>query len=60
MATATDHDLDVQTLVRAELMWTPDIDTAAIGVEVKDGAVTLSGVVDTLAEKIAAEKAAFG
>jgi osmotically-inducible protein OsmY len=59
MATATDHDLDVQTLVRAELIWTPDIDAAAIGVEVKDGAVTLSGAVDTLAEKLAAEKAAF-
>lgn len=58
MTIATDHDLDVQTLVRDELEWTPDVDAAGIGVAVEDGAVTLSGEVDTYAERIAARHAA--
>jgi len=59
MPIATDHDLDVQTSVREELGWTPDVDSAGIGVSVENGAVTLSGEVDTHAEKVAAERAAL-
>ncbi|MCK2037221.1 BON domain-containing protein [Microbacterium sp. SSW1-49] len=59
MTIATDRDLDVQTLVTDELEWTPDVDSAGIGVAVEDGAVTLSGEVDTYAERLAAKRAAF-
>jgi osmotically-inducible protein OsmY len=42
-----------------ELEWEPSIDNAeAIGVAVQDGVVTLSGVVTSYAEKLAAERAA--
>jgi osmotically-inducible protein OsmY len=40
-----------------ELAWDPAVDSAAIGVTVSDGVVTLNGHVKTLAEKLAAEKA---
>jgi osmotically-inducible protein OsmY len=59
MTIATDHDLDVQTLVRTELEWTPDVDAAGIGIAVEDGAVTLSGEVDNYAEQLAAKRAAL-
>lgn len=54
-----DHDLEVQSLVRDELGWTPDVDAADIGVSVVDGAVTLSGTVSTYPQKVAAKKAAL-
>lgn len=41
-----------------EIDWEPSIDATKIGVTVKDGIVTLSGNVNTFAEKITAEKAA--
>lgn len=58
MTIATDSDLDVQTLVDDELEWTPDVDAAGIGVAVADGTVTLSGEVDSYAERLAAKRAA--
>lgn len=58
MALATDSDLDVQLLVIDELEWTPDVDAAGIGVAVEEGTVTLSGEVDTYAERLAAKRAA--
>lgn len=59
MSMAADTDLDVQTLVYDELEWTPEVDAAGIGVAVDDGAVTLSGEVDSLSERLAANRAAF-
>ena len=51
-------DLQLQQDVLAELDWNPAIDAANIGVEVKDGIVTLSGHVNSFAEKWDAERAA--
>jgi osmotically-inducible protein OsmY len=48
----------LQAQVMDELVWTPNVDTAHIGVTVCNGVVTLSGFVSTLAEKRAAERAA--
>jgi osmotically-inducible protein OsmY len=51
-------DLQIQQDVLAELKWDPKVNPAHIGVEVKDGVVTLSGHVDNYAEKLNAENAA--
>jgi osmotically-inducible protein OsmY len=48
----------IQAQVMDELAWTPNVDSAHIGVTVRNGMVTLSGFVSTLAEKPAAERAA--
>jgi osmotically-inducible protein OsmY len=48
----------VQQDVIAELKWEPSINAAQIGVEVKDGIVTLAGHVSSYAEKWDAERAA--
>jgi osmotically-inducible protein OsmY len=53
----SDHEL--QTAVQDELEWTPDVDSAAIGVAVADGTVTLSGEVDNYTEHLAATHAAL-
>ena len=44
--------------VNAELKWEPSIHAAEIGVEVKEGIVTLSGHVSSYTEKLNAERAA--
>ena len=51
-------DAQVQQDVIAELKWEPSINAAQIGVEVKDGIVTLAGRVSSYAEKWDAERAA--
>jgi osmotically-inducible protein OsmY len=51
-------DSQLQQDVSAELQWEPSVHAARIGVEVKDGAVTLAGQVDSYAEKWSAERAA--
>ena len=51
-------DAQVQQDVIAELKWEPSINAAQIGVEVKDGIVTLAGHVSSYAEKWDAERAA--
>jgi osmotically-inducible protein OsmY len=51
-------DLSIKQDVEAQLQWEPSINAAAIGVAVKDGIVTLTGQVPTLAEKYAAARAA--
>lgn len=43
--------------VEAELEWEPAVDAAHIGVAVKDGVVTLTGHLETFAEKYVAERA---
>jgi osmotically-inducible protein OsmY len=52
-------DTQLQADVIAELSWEPSINSEQIGVEVKDGIVTLAGHVSTYAEKIGAERAAM-
>ena len=51
-------DSQVQLDVMAELNWEPSVNAAQIGVEVKDGVVTLAGHVGSYAEKWEAEHAA--
>ena len=51
-------DKQVQQDVIAELSWEPSVNAAQIGVEVKDGIVTLAGHVGTYAEKLGAARAA--
>lgn len=51
-------DLQLQQDVMAELRWEPMVQAARIGVEVKDGVVTLCGEVGSHAEKWIAERAA--
>jgi osmotically-inducible protein OsmY len=41
-----------------QLEWDPRVDAGAVGVAVKDGAVTLSGYIDSYFGKLAAERAA--
>ena len=51
-------DLTIKQDVEAELQWEPSVNAAAIGVAVKEGAVTLTGRVPTYLEKMAAARAA--
>ncbi len=51
-------DEQLQRDVLDELEWEPSVNAARIGVAVKDGIVTLTGHVPSLAEKHAAERAA--
>jgi osmotically-inducible protein OsmY len=51
-------DSELQRDVMTELKWEPTIRAAEIGVGVKDGVVTLTGVVDSYGKKWAAERAA--
>lgn len=50
-------DLQLKHDVEAELEWEPAVTAANIGVEVRDGIVTLAGHLASLGEKIAAEQA---
>nr|WP_297355807.1 BON domain-containing protein [uncultured Caldimonas sp.] len=50
-------DAELKTDVQAELTWDPAIKSTDIGVIVKDGVVTLTGHLETFAEKYAAERA---
>ncbi|WP_439585620.1 BON domain-containing protein [Dyadobacter bucti] len=51
-------DLEIQKNVIDQLRWQPILDAAEIGVSVKNGIVTLSGLVNSYPKKLAAEKAA--
>jgi osmotically-inducible protein OsmY len=51
-------DSQLQRDVQDELSWEPSIREAEIGVVAKNGVVTISGYVDTFAEKYMAERAA--
>ena len=51
-------DMQLQQDVLAELKWQPSVHAAGIGVEVKDGVVTLAGEVGSFVEKWDAERAA--
>ncbi len=51
-------DAELKNAVLAELSWIPSVSSTHIGVGVADGAVTLSGEVDSFPEKLLAGKAA--
>jgi osmotically-inducible protein OsmY len=51
-------DQDIRGSVEAELRWDPEIDASDIAVAVKDGVVTLTGIVRKFTEKFAAERIA--
>ncbi|ALT76394.1 BON domain-containing protein [Paucibacter sp. KCTC 42545] len=51
-------DSQLQQDVMAELKWEPSVHAAQVGVEVKDGVVTLAGEVSSYTEKLNAERAA--
>jgi osmotically-inducible protein OsmY len=51
-------DSEIRTQVMRELKWDSRIDWADIGVEVREGVVTLNGVVTSYAKKLAAQEAA--
>jgi osmotically-inducible protein OsmY len=55
----TQRNKDLRTRVLDELDWEPSIDSAEIGVAVKDGVVTLTGHVPTYAQKRTAEQTAI-
>ncbi len=52
-------DFTLKEDVENELIWEPSVAETEVGVIVKDGVVTLTGCVDTLPQKWAAEKAAL-
>jgi len=49
---------ELQKDVQDEISWSPILNAAEIGVTVKDGIVTLTGVVDSYSKKLAANDAA--
>jgi osmotically-inducible protein OsmY len=52
----SDHQLRQDVI--EELRWDPQVGKAEVGVAAKDGVVTLSGLTDTYAQKLAIERAA--
>lgn len=52
-------DKELRTSVQAELQWDPSIRDEDIAVSVKDGVVTIAGVVDSYAQRLSAERAAM-
>ena len=60
MATTTLEDLDkwMWHAVMRELEWDPRVDATAVAATARDGAVTLTGFIDSYAGKLAAERAA--
>jgi len=51
-------DLQLKSDVTAELAWDPAVNATNVGVAVRDGVVTLSGQVDSYAQKHAVQRAA--
>lgn len=51
-------DLQIQSDVQSQLKWEPQLNASEIGVSVKNGVVTLSGIVDSFPKKLAAERVA--
>jgi len=57
-ATLTDKDRRVRDSVLEQLEWDPAVDASGVGVAAREGAVTLTGFINTYAGKLAAERAA--
>ncbi len=58
VSSVTAADLRIRDAVTQELDWDSRFDAAAIGVSARNGAVTLTGSIDSYADKLAAERAA--
>lgn len=56
--TLSDTDIRVRDAVLRQLEWDPQVDASAIGVSAKNGAITLTGYIDSYAGKLMAERAA--
>jgi osmotically-inducible protein OsmY len=52
-------DTDLRDRVERQLDWEPEVPTVDIGVTAEDGVVSLTGFVNTYAEKLAAERVAL-
>jgi len=57
-ATLTEKGVRVRDAVLQQLEWDPAVDASGIGVTAHDGAVTLTGSINTYSGKLAAERAA--
>lgn len=55
----TKTDWEIKEDINAELFWSPFVDADQVTVTVDDGEVTLTGTVDTMSERAAAEKNAY-
>src|SRR3984893_1053044 len=51
-------DSEIESFVKEELRWNPDLNSSDIAMSVKNGVVTLAGFVRSYVEKYQAEKAA--
>jgi len=58
IATLTDKDIRLRDAVVQQLEWDPAVDASRVGVTAHEGAVTLTGSINTYAGKLAAERAA--
>jgi len=57
-STLTEADMRVRDAVMRQLEWDPELDASEVGVAAKEGAVTLTGYIDSYSGKLAAERAA--
>jgi osmotically-inducible protein OsmY len=57
-STLSRADIKAREDVVHQLEWDPEVDASSIGVTADDGAVTLSGFIDSYTGKLAAERAA--
>jgi osmotically-inducible protein OsmY len=57
-ATLSEKDFRVRQAVTEQLDWDPAVDASGVGVTAREGAVTLTGAINTYAGKLAAERAA--
>jgi osmotically-inducible protein OsmY len=57
-ASLSDADIRLREAVTRQLEWDPEVDASAIGVSAREGAITLTGFIDSYAGKLAAERAA--
>jgi osmotically-inducible protein OsmY len=57
-ATLVSDDIRVRNAVMRQLEWDPEVDASAIGVTASEGAVTLTGFIDSYGGKLAAERCA--
>jgi len=57
-ATLVGDDISVRNAVMRQLEWDPEVDASEIGVTAREGAVTLTGFIDSYDGKLAAERCA--
>jgi osmotically-inducible protein OsmY len=57
-ATLVSDDLRVRNAVMRQLEWDPEVDASEVGVTAREGAVTLTGFIDSYGGKLAAERCA--